>query len=205
MSKGERVRRAILDEALEVASRTGLHGLTVGSLATQVTMSKSGIFAHFGSKERLQLQVLGRARAEFIDDVLLPAMAAPRGEPRIRELFERWLACVRDARPGACLFLSAATELSGQPGPVRDRVVADHRDLHEAIVNVFGSAVAEGHFRPDADPAQFAFDLYGVMLAFHLTHRLMGDPRAQSRVRDAFEHLVVAVRDAAYPTGQPKE
>lgn len=194
MSKGQQVRQLILDEAVEVASRTGLHGLTVGSLAAQVTMSKSGLFAHFGSKEILQLEVLTRARDAFVDDVLRPALAAPRGEPRVRELFDRWFTCELTVRAGACLFLSAAAELVDRPGPVRDRVVADHRDLHDSIAQVFRTAVAEGQFRPDADPDQFAHDLYGVMLTFHHAHRLIGDPAAPSRVRCAFERLVADAR-----------
>ena len=200
MSKGQLTRRVILDEALEVASRTGLHGLTVGSLATQVTMSKSGLFAHFGSKESLQLQVLAHGREEFVADVLRPALAAPRGEPRLRALFERWLACGQSDRPGACLFLSAASELSGRRGPVHDRVQADHRDLHDSIVQVFRTGVAEGQFREDADPEQFAYDLFGVMFAFHHAHRMMGDPAAPTRARHAFERLVTAARVAGATT-----
>jgi AcrR family transcriptional regulator len=187
-------RRAILDEALEIASRVGLQALTVGSLARQAQMSKSGLFAHFGSKEALQLEVLTRARVEFIDDVVRPALAVPRGEPRVRELFERWLARgLADSR-SACVFLSAGSELSDQPGPVRDRVVADHRDLRDSIAQAVRVAVAEGHFHPDTDAEQFAHDLYGVMLAFHYAHRLMNDPAAQSRTRRAFEQLVASAR-----------
>src|SRR5258705_13234282 len=113
MGKGEETRAAVLDRAVEVARRVGLNGLTIGSLAEQAQLSKSGLFGHFRSKEALQLQVLEHARAHFEEAVARPTLRAPRGEPRVRELFERWLGW--DATPGGCPFLAAATECAAQP------------------------------------------------------------------------------------------
>ena len=128
MSKGTETRQIVLDEAARVASRVGLGGLTIGSLATATQLSKSGLFAHFQSKVSLQLQLLDHTRARFVDLVVRPALAAPRGEPRVRELFRRWLAWDTDALPGGCLFVAASAEFDGQPGPVRDRLAQDQRD-----------------------------------------------------------------------------
>jgi AcrR family transcriptional regulator len=189
VSKGEATRQAVLGQAVEVASRLGLSGLTIGTLATQVDMSKSGLFAHFKSKEQLQLQVLAYARESFTDQVVRPALKAPRGEPRLRELFERWLATSRDSAPG-CLFVSAASEFDDQPGPVRDQLVRDHRDLEDSIVQMFRAGVSEGDLGADADPEQFAHDLYGVMLGFFHAYRLIGDQEAERRTRRAFESLL---------------
>jgi AcrR family transcriptional regulator len=192
VGKGEATRLAVLDQAVELARRVGLSGLTIGSLAEQTSLSKSGLFAHFSSKESLQLQVLEHARASFEEHVARPALQAPRGEPRVRELFERWLEW--DARPGGCPFIAASTELDDQPGAVRDRLVRDERDMWDMIATIFRTGVTEGHFRSEADPDQFAQDLYGVILGYHHTARLLGDDHAQTRARRAFEALLAQAK-----------
>jgi AcrR family transcriptional regulator len=192
MGKGDETRTAVLDRAVEVARRVGLSGLTIGSLAEQAELSKSGLFGHFRSKEALQLQVLEHARSRFEELVARPALRAPRGEPRLRALFDRWLDW--DAVPGGCPFVAAATEFDDRPGAVRDRLVQDQRDMFDMIATVFRTGVAEGQFRADADPDQFAQDLYGVLLARHHTLRLLGDERADTRARNAFEALLGAAR-----------
>ncbi len=194
MSKGALTRQAILHHGVEVAYRVGLGGLSIGTLATGTGMSKSGLFAHFGSKESLQLEVLAQARAEFVDTVVRPALAMPRGEPRVRALFEQWLACGRARMPGGCLFVKAATEFDEQDGPVRDQLVRDHRDLYDSIAQIFRTGIAEGHFRADADPDQFAADLDGVMLAYYHANRLLDDPAAEARARNAVEALLTSAR-----------
>lgn len=193
MSKGELTREAIVARGAEVASRIGLAGLTIGSLATRVEMSKSGLFAHFRSKEGLQLHVLAHARESFVTEVLRPALAAPRGEPRVRLLFERWLGCSRSGGPG-CLFVSAATEFDDQPGAVRDQLVSDHWDFLDAVAQIVRTGVAEGHFRADLDGSQFASDLQGVMLSHFHAHRLLRDPNAEARARHAFRALLADAR-----------
>lgn len=195
MSKGEETRLAVLDQAVEVARRVGLSGLTIGSLAEQAQLSKSGLFGHFHSKEALQLQVLGRARERFEDEVARPVLRVPRGEPRVRELVDRWLRW--DAAPGGCPFVAAASEFDDQPGAVRDRLVRDQRDLFDMITTVFRTGVAEGQFRADADADQFAQDLYGVMLACHHATRLLGDGHAEHRARRAVEALLAGARTRA--------
>jgi AcrR family transcriptional regulator len=194
MSKGEATREAILDEATRVASRVGLQGLTIGTLATQAQLSKSGLFAHFHSKQSLQLQVVEHAAALFVDAVVRPALKAPRGEPRVRELFERWLGWCGAALPAGCVFVVASTEFDDEPGPVRERVVRAQRDWLETIATVFRTGVSEGHFHADADADQFANDLYGVILAYHHAKRLLRDPQAERHARRALDRLLDAAR-----------
>jgi AcrR family transcriptional regulator len=194
--KGDLTRQAILDHAVNLATRVGLEGLTIGRLATELQLSKSGLFAHFQAKEALQLQVLDAAAARFVDAVVRPALAAPRGEPRVRAVFERWLAWEQGSAPGGCLFVAAATELDDRPGPVRDRLVQLQKDWLETIANTVRTGTSEGHFRADVDPAQFAHDLYGVMLVYHHASRLIREPQALARARRAFDTLVAAARAA---------
>jgi AcrR family transcriptional regulator len=188
VSKGEATRGVILDEAGQLARRVGLGGLTIGSLATQTGMSKSGLFAHFGSKESLQIQVVEHSSERFVDEVIRPALKAPRGVPRVRDLFERWLAW--DSVEGGCPLVAASFELDDQPGPVREHLVRVQRDWADTLATVFTSGIGEGHFRPDADPRQFAQDLQGVMLSYHMASRLLADGDAAARARRALDTLL---------------
>ena len=192
MSKGEATREAILDTASRLARTVGLGGITIGTLAASAELSKSGLYAHFRSKESLQIQVLEHTRARFVTEVVAPALTTPRGEPRVRALFENWLRW--DRQPGGCLLVAASSELDDQPGPARDRLVRDQQDWLDTLAEVFRTGVAEGHFRADADPDQFAFDLDGVMLSSHMSNRLLADPNAESRARRAFETLLKNAR-----------
>jgi AcrR family transcriptional regulator len=194
MSKGDVTRAAILDEAVQVAARVGFAGLSIGGLADQVEMSKSGLFAHFRSKEQLQLQTMERARERFVDVVVRPALAVPRGETRVRAVFERWLTWARQAMDAGCIFVAAAAELDDRPGPLRDALVANERDWLELLATVAGTAVAEGDFRADLDVAQFAFELHAVTLGYHHATRLLRDPEAGARTEKAFESLLAAAR-----------
>lgn len=193
LAKGAATRDIVLDAAVVIAGRIGLSGLTIGMLATATGMSKSGLFAHFGSKEQLQLQVLARARDEFTDRVVRPALRAPRGEARVRALFEHWLAVGGD--PGApCLFPSAGMEFDDQPGVVRDQVVRDHTDFAETVQQIFRTGISEGDFRADADDVQFQYDLDGIMLGCFHAYRLLGEADAEVRARSAFERLIAWVK-----------
>lgn len=195
MSKGRETRTAILAHATKLASRVGLSGLSIGRLATDLELSKSGLFAHFRSKEALQVQVLETAAAQFVEAVVKPALATPRGEPRLRALFTLWLERAKSQKmPGGCLFVAAAAELDDRPGPLRDTLVALQRDFLDLMANVVRSGIADRKFRSDADPDQFAHDLYAVMLGYHHASRLMKDPRAEERALCAFESLLSGVR-----------
>ncbi len=201
MRKGEITRQAILDRAWFVASAVGLEGVTIGRLSDELELSKSGLFAHFRSKEALQVQTLEHAAAMFVERVLKPALAAPRGEPRVRALFDRWLAwAVEGTLPGGCLFVAAATEYDDRPGPVREHLVKTQRDWLDTLAQAFRIGVAEGHFRRDADPEQLAHEMYSVMLGWHHAARLMADPKAGERARRAFDTLLAAAHPPATPS-----
>ena len=197
MSKGDSTRAAIVEKGVSLATQVGLEGLTIGRLATDLGLSKSGLFAHFRSKEALQIQVLDAAAERFVDEVVKPAVREPRGEPRVRALFDRWLAWTKtNSGPGGCLFVAAAAELDDRPGSVRDRLVALQKGWLEMIAIVFRTGVTEGVFRPDLDPEEFAHDLYSVMLGFHHASRLMRDPSAEKRANAAFGRLLTSARRA---------
>jgi AcrR family transcriptional regulator len=194
-AKGERTRRAILEHAARIASRDGLEGLSIGRLAEELELSKSGLFAHFGSKEALQIDTLQSAADRFIESVVRPALSAPRGETRMRALFERWLFWARSSeRPGGCLFVQAAGELDDRPGRLRDRLVALQRDWLSSLSRIARGAIETGEFRPDCDTEQFAHDLYAVMLGYHHASRLLADPRAEQRAHRAFDALMAGSR-----------
>jgi AcrR family transcriptional regulator len=201
VGKGEQTRQAILQRALGLASQVGFEGLTIGRLADDLQMSKSGLFAHFRSKDALQVEVLRTAAERFVEAVVKPSLAAPRGEPRVRALVERWFGWEQSAPlPGGCPFVAAAFELDDRPGPARDFLVRSERDWADTIATVARTAVQEGHFRTDLDCEQFARDLHGIMLAYAHASRLMGDPRARARAEAAFESLL---RDARHPAAPP--
>lgn len=200
MRKGQLTRQAILQRAVQLASKVGLAGLTIGTLADDLELSKSGLFAHFQSKEALQLKTLEFAAASFVDLVVRPALAEPRGVPRVRAVFESWLDWPRrDPLQGGCFFVAAASELDDRPGALRDRLVAMQKDWLELITNTVRTAILEGHLHPALDPEQFAHDLYGIMLAYHHASRLLADPEAERRARRAFDRLLLSARSA--PSG----
>jgi AcrR family transcriptional regulator len=205
MGKGQITREAILDRAVEVATRSGLEGLSIGSLAQDLEMSKSGLFAHFQSKETLQIQVLEAAAERFVDVVVRPSLTAARGEPRVRALFENWIHWPRKSRlPGGCMFVAAATELDDRPGLLRDALVKMQRDWMDTMAHCARIAVDEGHFRKDLDCVQFAHELYGIMLMCHHSARLMRDKKAEERTRAAFDSLLQRSRPPIEkPHGNP--
>jgi AcrR family transcriptional regulator len=194
-SKGAETREAILAHALGLATRIGFEGLTIGRLAEDLRMSKSGLFAHFRSKEALQLDILRMAAARMVESVVKPALTIPRGEPRVRALFERWLAWEQSpSLPGGCPFMAASFELDDRPGPVRDFVVQSLRDWIDTLAGAARIAVQEGHFGADLDCEQFAHDCQGIGLAFVHASRLMRDPKARVRAGRAFETLLQSCR-----------
>jgi len=199
MRKGEHTRTLILNEAVALASQVGLEGLSIGTLAGRLGLSKSGLFAHFGSKEDLQLQALKQGQALFLEQVLSPALTQPRGLPRLQALATNWLAWIEsnDDLPGGCLILGASIEYDDRPGAVRDLLVAGQRELRGAIAKTIRLAIDEGHLKPDTDPWQLTFDLFGIVLATHHDRRLLGDPRALDRARTAFKRLIEAHRVAS--------
>jgi len=195
MSKGAATRTTILAHAGRVASQIGLEGVTIGRLATDLALSKSGLFAHFKSKAELQLQLVEYEKQRFMDTVVTPAFREPPGEGRVRALFEYWLEWPkRSELPGGCFFVAASFELDDRPGPVRDRLADLQAEWFDTLARSAESAVKRGQFRPDLDPMTFAHEMYGLMLAGHLAMRLLRDPDGAPRTRRAFEQLVARSR-----------
>jgi AcrR family transcriptional regulator len=195
MSKGADTREAILDHALRLASEVGLEGLTIGRLAEALELSKSGLFAHFGSKEALQVAVLDHAAGRFANAVVKPALTAPRGEARLRALFERWLAWPGEvALPGGCIFVQASAELDDRPGAARQRLAELERAWLDTIARMIRGAQDEGQLDPGLDPDQLAFELHGAMLSWHHAVRLLHDAAGGARAHAALERLLAASR-----------
>jgi AcrR family transcriptional regulator len=193
MSKGEETRERIVDRAWRLASRDGLSGLSIGKLASELGLSKSGLFAHFGSKEGLEVEVLKAAAGRFTEQVIRPALQAPRGVARLRKMFKGWLSWANDpGLPGGCLFLAAAAELDDGEGPQRDYLVAAQSSLLATLSKAARIAVEEGELRRDLDCDQFAFEMLGVVMAYHHARRLLRDPKADTRAKNAFERLLTS-------------
>ncbi|MBI4290633.1 MAG: GNAT family N-acetyltransferase [Betaproteobacteria bacterium] len=191
MSKGEHTRALILDQAVWLASSVGIEGLSIGSLALQLGLSKSGLFAHFGSRQALQLATLKRAQELFHARVFRPALAAQRGLPRLRALFQNWFDWLEDSRrPGGCVILAATYEFDNQPGPIHDLLAATQRELRGGIAKGVRMAIEAGHFSATTDPWQVTFELFGIILAAHHDRHMLQDLRAAERAKKAFERLV---------------
>jgi AcrR family transcriptional regulator len=189
-TKGERTRVAILDEALRLVSKAGLDGLTIGTLADATGMSKSGLFAHFGSRDELLLAVLAHGQAEFGEVVFQPAMARPRGLPRLRAMFVNWLDWTESAElPGGCPMIGGAAEFDDKPGPVRDMLAGGQRTWIETLKRAVRQAIDERQLAADTDPEQIAFEMFGIALVVHHHRRLLGYRKARERALTALDSL----------------
>jgi AcrR family transcriptional regulator len=192
MSKGEATRLAVLQRAFALASTWGLSGVTIGRLAEQSGLSKSGLFAHFGSKEALDVAIVEEAARVFVEQVVVPALRQPRGEPRVRAMFEHWLRW--SERPGGCFFVAITAELDDHEGPARAALEQSTKDWIDALATAARIAVTEGHFRKDLDPHQFAFEAHSVMLGAHMYARFLRDDNAMLRTRRAIDTLIAKSR-----------
>ena len=197
--KGQQTRATILEAALALASHMGLEGLSIGALAEVTQMSKSGVFAHFGSREELQISVVREYHAKFEEEVFVPAMREPRGVPRLRALFDLWLRRVSVEIDSGCIYISGAVEFDDRPGPVRDALVTMVQTWQQALERAIHIAVEEGHLRADTDPAQVLFEVHGLILALHHDARFLRNPGAAQRALAAFQHVL------AHYTAKPGE
>lgn len=190
LQKGQHTRAVILDAALGQASHMGLEGLSIGALADLTHMSKSGVFAHFGSREELQIAVIREYHARFEEEVFFPAVREARGLPRLRALFERWLRRVSIEVDSGCIYISGAVEFDDRPGPVRDALASMVRAWQAALERAIRLSIAEGHLRADTDPLQMLFEVHGLILALHHDARFLRLPGAVDRARAAFDRIV---------------
>ena len=190
LMKGRQTRAAILDAALKLASHMGLEGLSIGALAEVTEMSKSGVFAHFGSREELQISVVREYHNRFEEEVFAPALREPRGLPRLRALFERWVRRVSAEIDSGCIYISGAVEFDDRPGPVRDALVDMVNTWQQALERSIAAAVAEGHLRADTDARQLLFEIHGLILALHHDARFLRHAGAEERARAGFERVL---------------
>ena len=199
MSKGQRTRVAIVEAALEQASASGLEGLTIGALAERMKMSKSGVFAHFGSREELQIAVLQAYEVRFIDDVLKAAIPAGRGLPRLVRLLRRWLDRTEAEAQRGCIWISGASEYDDRPGAVRDALVRMIDGWRAELGRAIEQAVDAGHLVPDTGVDELVFNINGVVLALHHDARLLRSHDASSMAWRALDRLIDALRTEAAP------
>lgn len=189
--KGQRTRSSILAEAARLATVDGLDGLTIGGLATAIGMSKSGLYAHFGSKEELQLATIASARETFAAEVFVPALDAPQGIRRMYAACDAFLSHVeRRVFPGGCFFAVAAADVGTRPGPVRDAVAAQQRDWLELLERLARKAMDVGEIEPADDPAQLAFELNAVLVSASTSFVLQADSAVFERARVAIRRRV---------------
>lgn len=195
--KGSTTRELILAKAYELAREGGLEWLSIGGVAMSAGMSKSGVFAHFGSKEQLQLALLDSAGARFLEFVRTPALHEARGLPRLRKMIERWCEWSRAHRSG-CVLLSAAVEYDGRrDGAVREHVLRQQAGWRDELRRAIGLAIDVGHLRRDTDTTQLAFEIYSLMLGLHHDAGLFGYEEARRRTELALERLLASYRPHA--------
>ncbi len=189
MKKGDKTKRKILDRAFELASKLGLEGLSIGTLAAATEMSKSGLFGHFQSKENLQVKVMEHAGDIFNEAVILPALKTKAGIPRIRMIMERWILWTKELS-GGCIFVSAAAEYSDRPGPVRDFILEQQDAWIDSLARIARSAVSVEDFRPDTNCDLFAYELYSLILGFYLYHSSLKHPDVDDLMSESFDRLI---------------
>jgi AcrR family transcriptional regulator len=206
-SKGSATREMIIERAYVLASRNGLEGLSIGDLAGAAGMSKSGVFAHFGSREDLQLTVLDWTAQRFARLVVVPALAQPRGLARLRAIAEGWFQWVLD-NPDGCVMLGAANEYDARPGPLRDRVVDWLRQWRQQLAKAIGMCVDSGELDPQTDAALLAFELFAITEGLH-NARMYDPDNAQALAKRSLERLLASygarpsAGDRSHPTPSP--
>jgi AcrR family transcriptional regulator len=189
MKKGEQTKQMILEAGLNTASQFGLESVSIGSLAKATGMSKSGVFAHFESKENLQVEILKYAAELFAAAVVVPALKTEAGIPRIKAIVNNWIELTENMT-GGCIFVSTSTEFSNRPGKVRKILLAQQEEWLDVLRRIAQSAIKAGDLRKDIDCDQFAFDLYSLLLGFYLYHELLHNSDTKKRQETALERLL---------------
>lgn len=182
LHKGQQTKAAIIDTALGLATAHGLESLSIGSLADAMDMSKSGVFAHFGSREELQISVIREYHHRFEQEVFFPALETERGMPRLRRLFGNWMQRTSVELDSGCIYISGAVEFDGRSGPVRDALAESVGIWHEAMRRSIAQCKDCGHLRADVDEHQILFEIHGLILVLHYEARFL---RKQDSIRYA--------------------
>lgn len=190
MAKGQQTKTNIIDTALHIATHHGLESLSIGGLAEATSMSKSGVFAHFGSREELQISVVREYHHRFEQEVFYPALQAEKGLPRLRAMFGNWMQRTTIELDSGCLYISGAVEFSEREGAVRDALVASFNTWHAALRRAIEQAQAAGHLHADADPYQLLFEIHGLILVLHYDVRFLGRKDSVPRALAGFENIL---------------
>jgi AcrR family transcriptional regulator len=190
LHKGQQTKAAIVEAALGLATQIGLEGLSIGALAEVTQMSKSGVFAHFGSREELQISVIREYHARFEEEVFYPALAAARGLPRLRAMFANWMQRTSVEIDSGCIYISGAVEFDDRPGPVRDALASSVMTWHAALRRTIVMARDLGHLRADADDEQMLFEIHGLILALHYEARFLKNPGSIHRAHAGFDNIL---------------
>jgi AcrR family transcriptional regulator len=201
--KGQQTKAAIIDAALALAAQIGLEGLSIGAIAEVTRMSKSGVFAHFGSREELQLSVAREYHHRFEQEVFYPALAAPRGLPRLRAMFANWMRRTSAEIDSGCIYISGAVEFDDRAGPVRDALAESVGIWLAAMTRAVVLAMKEGHLRADADEKQIAFEIHALILALHYEARFLRLPGSVARANAGFDNIL-ARNAATAPAPAPR-
>ena len=188
--KGQQTKAVIIDAALGLAAQIGLEGLSIGAIAEVTQMSKSGVFAHFGSREELQLSVVREYHQRFEQEVFYPALEAPRGLPRLRAMFANWMKRTSTEIDSGCIYISGAVEFDDRAGPVRDALAESVNIWLAAMTRAIVASMNEGHLRADADEKQIAFEIHALILALHYEARFLRAPGSMDRARLGFENIL---------------
>lgn len=197
--KGQQTKAAIIDAALGLASQIGLEGLSIGAVAEVTGMSKSGVFAHFGSREELQISVIREYHDRFESSVFYAAMQKSRGLPRLQALFDNWMVQTSAEIDSGCIYISGAVEFDDRSGPVRDALASSVATWQTALRRAVELAQAQGQLSPDADPHQMAFEIHGLILALHYEARFLRNPSASERARQGFQQILARYGAPATP------
>ena len=190
LQKGQQTKQTIVDAALGLAAQIGLEGLSIGALAEVTHMSKSGVFAHFGSREEMQISVIREYYARFFHEVFSPAMGEARGLPRVKALFANWMKRVAVELQSGCIFISGAVEFDDRPGPVRDELASSVKTWLAAMYRAVVQAKEEGQLNDDADEKQMAFEIHGLILALHYEARFLQNPVSLLHANKGFENIL---------------
>ncbi len=191
VQKGQQTKATIVDAALGLATQIGLEGLSIGAVAEVAHMSKSGVFAHFGSREELQLSVIREYHDRFEAEVFAPILSAPRGLPRLRQLFANWTQRTSAEIDSGCLYISGAAELDDRPGPVRDALARSVKTWLAAVHRTVVQARQEGHLSADADAEQMVFEVHGLILALQYDARFLRSSKSLARTLRGFENILL--------------
>jgi AcrR family transcriptional regulator len=203
--KGQQTKTVIIDAALGLASQIGLEGLSIGAVAEVTGMSKSGVFAHFGSREELQISVIREYHDRFEADVFYAAMQQPRGVPRLQALFDNWMVQTSAEIDSGCIYISGAVEFDDRTGPVRDALARSVATWQTALRRAVELAQIEGQLSRASDAHQIAFEIHGLILALHYEARFLRDPSASDRARRGFLHILDRYASNAQAASAPKD